>query len=52
MLAIIAAFLIALHAFGVRAGTFNLFELGLAFWALHFGVSWGVVTVPWPRRSE
>jgi hypothetical protein len=36
MLAILAAFLIALHAFGVRTGTVNLFELGLSLWALHF----------------
>jgi hypothetical protein len=36
MLAVLAAFLIALHAFGVHASGVNLFELGLALWALHF----------------
>ncbi len=36
MLAVLAAFLIALHAFGVHPSGVNLFELGLALWALHF----------------
>jgi hypothetical protein len=48
MLAIIGAFLIALAAFGVDLGKVDIFLLGLAFWALHFGIA---VAVPWPRRG-
>lgn len=36
MFAVIAAVLIGLYAFGVRAHGVNLFDLGLAFWAFHF----------------
>jgi hypothetical protein len=48
MLALIAAFLIALAAFGVDFGKVDLFLLGLAFWAAHFGVA---VPVPSFRRG-
>jgi len=45
MLALIAAILIALYAFGVDLDDINLFYLGLAFWAAHFAFG-----IPWPRR--
>ncbi|MCI0690151.1 MAG: hypothetical protein L0Y54_23370 [Sporichthyaceae bacterium] len=45
MLALIAAILIALFAFGVDLEDINLFHLGLAFWAAHFAFG-----IPWPRR--
>jgi hypothetical protein len=48
MLAIIAAFLIALAAFGVDLNGVDLFMLGLAFWALHFGIA---IAVPSWRRG-
>lgn len=45
MLALIGAFLIGLAAFGVDPEGFNLFYLGLAFWAAHFAFG-----IRWPRR--
>jgi hypothetical protein len=40
MFAVVAAILIALYAFGVRAPTVNLFDFGIAFLALHFAFDW------------
>lgn len=43
MFALVAAILLAVVAFGGHLGSINLFYLALAFWALHFAVSW----TPW-----
>jgi hypothetical protein len=36
MLALIAAFILLLVAFGVNVSNLNLFDLALALWAAHF----------------
>lgn len=43
MFAIFAAALLVAVALGAKLDSINLFYLALAFWALHFGVSW----TPW-----
>jgi hypothetical protein len=48
MFALIAAALLLLAAFGVDLGRVDIFLLGLAFWALHFGVA---IAVPSWRRG-
>lgn len=48
MLALIAAALLLLAAFGVDLGKVDIFLLALAFWAAHFAFAIGV---PWPRRQ-
>ena len=49
MLALIAAILIGLYAFGADPDWVNLLYLGLAFWALHFAFS---IALPnWPNRQ-
>jgi hypothetical protein len=49
MLALIAAILLMLIAFGVKTDDVDLFLLALAFWAAHFAFA---VPLPWPRRSQ
>jgi hypothetical protein len=48
MLALIAAALLLLAAFGIDFGKVDLLLLGLAFWAAHFAVG---IALPWPRRG-
>ncbi len=49
MLAMIAAFLLVLDAFGIdHLGNADVFFLALAFWAAHFAFA---LPVPWPRRQ-
>jgi hypothetical protein len=48
MLALIAAILLLLTAFGVDVDAINLFNLALAFWAAHFAFEVGL---PWGRRA-
>jgi hypothetical protein len=47
MLALVAAVLLGLRAFGVGEGDPDLLYLGLAFWAAHFAVGIGL---PWGRK--
>lgn len=49
MLALIAAALILLNAFGVDWDEVDIFKLGLAFWAAHFAFAIGI---PWSRRQQ
>ena len=48
MLALIAAVLFLLAAFGVRLGEVSIFYLALACWAAHFAFA---LAIPWPRRQ-
>ena len=47
MLALVAAVLLGLRAFGIGDSDPDLLYLGLAFWAAHFAVGIGL---PWPRH--
>lgn len=43
--------MIALSAAGVSNDDFDLFKLGLAFWALAFTIAVTALE-PWPRRQQ
>jgi hypothetical protein len=48
MLALIAAAIVLLAAFGVDLGRVNELYLALAFFFAHFAFA---IAVPWPRRT-
>ena len=51
MLALIAAIVWFLAAFGVGLGSVNMLVFGLAFLGLHFAFGWGLsVSAPWRRE--
>ena len=54
MFALIAAIILFLHGVGVldNGDDANWLIIGLAFWALHFAVSWAIPVGngPWARR--